>query len=143
MIVGDRILVRSVGGVRTTRNNTAPSDRWFEGHVHKVEQLLVGLVFDPSFHALPNARFDVRFKLSRLPLRRMHQALETSFLEPRVLFPSAAIVRSLGMAEPRERDMREMRPYERMIGENHPQWLAVVAITKLRPGTVPFVVFGP
>ncbi|KAG9024583.1 hypothetical protein FRB95_011337 [Tulasnella sp. JGI-2019a] len=139
VIVGDKIIVRPVGRV----SNNAGDGRWFEGYVHRVEQLQVALVFNPSFHAIRNQRFDVRFRLSRLPLRRMHQALETSCLEPRLLFPSPPIVDALRMRRPTATETSRLAPFDRLVAQNAPQWLAVSAIANLKPGAVPFVVFGP
>lgn len=139
VIVGDKIIVRPVGRVS---NNTGDG-KWFEGYVHKVEQTRVALVFHPSFRAIRNQRFDVSFRLSRLPLRRMHQALETSCLEARLLFPSPSIVEALKMRKPSAVECRDLSPFDRKIADNAPQWLAVCAIARLRPGAVPFVVFGP
>ncbi|KAG8870410.1 hypothetical protein FRB97_009799 [Tulasnella sp. 331] len=139
VIVGDKIIVRPVGRV----SNNVGDGKWFEGYVHKVEQTRVALVFHPSFRAIKGQRFDVRFRLSRLPLRRMHQALETSCLEPRLLFPNPSIVGALRMKRPTTMETRVIQPFDRKIAENAPQWLAVCSIANLRPGAVPFVVFGP
>ncbi|KAG9000495.1 hypothetical protein FRB93_012700 [Tulasnella sp. JGI-2019a] len=109
----------------------------------RVEQVQVALVFNPSFHAIRNQHFDIRFRLNRTPIRRMHQALETSCLEPRLLFPTPQIVQTLRMKKPSTGDMAGLAPFDRKIAQNAPQWLAVGAIAKLRPGAVPFVVFGP
>ncbi|KAG8853053.1 hypothetical protein FRB96_008431 [Tulasnella sp. 330] len=139
VIVGDKIIVRPVGRV----SNNIGDGKWFEGYVHKVEKTRVALVFHPSFRAIRGQRFDVRFRLSRLPLRRMHQALETNCLEPRLLFPNPSIVETLRMRRPTVMETRVIQPFDKKIAENAPQWLAVCSIANLRPGAVPFVVFGP
>ncbi len=78
-LLGDSILVQE---------QNASDTRWFEGHVHVVHQAEVGLCFHSSFGRYNEGRrFHVRFKLSRIPLRRQHQAMDTVFMEDRVLFP--------------------------------------------------------
>ncbi|KAG8917571.1 hypothetical protein FRC00_013438, partial [Tulasnella sp. 408] len=64
VIVGDRIKVR---------NHKQRTEHWFRGFVHVVEQLQVGLKFAPSFNSFRGQKYDVRFELNRLTLRRMHQ----------------------------------------------------------------------
>lgn len=99
----------------------------------------VGLCFHGSFRWNPTARYTVRFKLNRIPLRRQHQALDAAFHPGRLLFPTDA-------------DLQDSRPspatiqphiYNRLIVGNEAQLQAVASIAHQRPGAAPFVIFGP
>jgi len=129
---GDRILVQEEGA-----NNT----RWYEGHVHVVRQAEVGLRFHGSFDRNGDGRrFHVRFKLSRIPVRRQHQAMDSAYAEDRVLFPSNS---HLFVGRIRTRADISIKLYNPLIARNEPQQQAVVSIITLPPGSPPFVVFGP
>ena len=133
VIVGDRILVQIKG--------SKSSGRWFEGHVHRVRLNDVDLKFHSSFNSYRGQKYNVRFKLGRLPLRRMHQALGTAFTSDRVLFPSEA--HTLSRVPPTRVEMGKIRVVNRLIETNPPQLLAVTSILHMPEGSVPFVVFGP
>lgn len=128
-MTGDSVLVQP---------SEVANGKWFEGYVHVVEQLEVGLRFGHSFGRQdPNQRYNVRFRLNRLPLRRQHQALLSEFREDRVLFPTQAHAQA-------------GRPFEYMgliynplIEDNPPQLLAINSIVSQPPGSTPFIVFGP
>ncbi|THH30849.1 hypothetical protein EUX98_g3344 [Antrodiella citrinella] len=132
VLIGDRILVQRVG---------AEKGHWYEGHVHFVRQVSVGLRFHESFRGhLPAHKYNVRFKLNRIPLRRQHEALSSAFNSPHILFPKAGnvLMRTAGPTG-------TIRPhiYNRLIADNAPQLQAVASICQLPPGSAPFVVFGP
>lgn len=114
--------------------------RWFEGHVHLVRQVEVGLCFHGSFPYDGNRRYHVRFKLNRIPLMRQHQALDTAFDPDRVLFPS---LQHLVPAAPPS--TVAVRPYihNRLIAQNAAQLQAVASIAAKPMGSAPFVIFGP
>ncbi|KAF7348608.1 Rna helicase [Mycena venus] len=131
VLVGDRILVQK-------HNST--SGHWFEGGVHFVRKEEVGLRFNASFRASPADRFNVRFKLSRYPLRRQHQALDTVYAEERVLFPLSVHVPTIPYPTQTSAQLKVFNP---LIATNAPQLQAVVSIVKRPPGSVPFVIFGP
>lgn len=123
------------------RNHGSTSKHWFAGYVHKVQLLSVGLKFSQHFNSFRGQMYDIRFCLGRLPIRRMHQALDSPFSPPRLLFPfEAHIIRK---RKPSENDIRLLNPINRLIGDNEMQKLAVTAIRNLEPGSPPFVVFGP
>ena len=131
-MAGDRILVQAQG---------ITDGRWFEGHVHVVEKAEVGLCFHTSFgRHNEGRRFHVRFKLSRIPLRRQHQAMDAAFVEDRVLFPLVS-----HLAPGRLQTSRDVRLnlYNGLLAQNAPQVQAVVSIVSLPPGSPPFIVFGP
>ncbi|KAK1226913.1 hypothetical protein PQX77_010082 [Marasmius sp. AFHP31] len=129
VLVGDRILVQ--------RNGSAQG-HWFEGGVHVVRREEVGMKFHRSFIANPSDRFLVRFKLNRYPVRREHQALDTAFVQERVLFPGpehlrrGAIPRGTGV-----------RTYNSTIATNPRQLQAVISLARAPVGSIPFVIFGP
>ncbi|KAH6905317.1 RNA helicase [Coprinopsis sp. MPI-PUGE-AT-0042] len=129
VLVGDRILVQKVD---------APTGHWFEGHVHIVRRDQVGLCFHTSFAGWTRLqRYNIRFKLNRIVLRRQHQALDSAFEEDRVLFPLQQHV--LPMPYRRIR----LVYFNSLISGNEPQVRAVSNIVHLPPGSPPFVVFGP
>jgi helicase MOV-10 len=133
VIVGDRIFVQNKGSKST--------GRWFEGYVHRVRQNDVDLKFHSSFNSYRGQKYNIRFKLGRLPLRRMHQALGTAFTSDRMLFPDEThIVRRV---VPTRVEMEKVRTVNRLIETNPPQLLAVASIMHMPEGSVPFVVFGP
>ncbi|KAJ3508690.1 hypothetical protein NLJ89_g5619 [Agrocybe chaxingu] len=132
VLVGDQILVQEQG---------ATDGRWFEGHVHVVRQAEVGLRFHGSFGRYSEGRrFHVRFKLNRIPVRRQHQAMDTIFIEDRVLFP---LGRHLSSGPVKTKADVPLRLYNKLIANNQPQLQAVISAVSLAPGSPPFVVFGP
>jgi helicase MOV-10 len=122
--------------VRPHNPSASNNTTWYIGYVHAVRQAEVGLRFAPRFLPPSNTRFDVRFCLNRIPLLRMHQALATAFLEPRVLFPDPT-------HEKRKRAIADVRVINSLIRENPPQMLAIKSIMSLPGGSPPFVIFGP
>lgn len=127
---GDRFLVQEEG---------ATDGRWFEGHVHVLRQAEVGLCFHSSFARYDEGRkFQVRFKLNRIPTRRQHQAMDTVFAEERVLFPTIEHL-------PQKRPISNgpMKLFNSLISTNPRQLQAVASIVHSSPGSLPFVVFGP
>jgi len=131
VIPGDRILVQKHGAVE---------GHWYEGHVHFVQQASVELRFNKSFHGWSaQQRYNVRFKLNRIPMRRQHQALDTAFAFDKVLFPQRAhilpFVSRLGVIP--------INPTNPLIATNPPQLQAVASIVLQQPGSAPFIVFGP
>jgi helicase MOV-10 len=123
---GDKILVQKHG---------AESGHWFEGYVHVVRRDEVGLRFHSSFEGSQARQYNVRFNLSRYPLRRQHQALATAFSHPRILFPD-----SVALPKPGAPDITPVNP---LIAKNPPQLRAVSLIVGMEPSSVPFVIFGP
>jgi len=119
----------------------ATDGRWFEGHVHVLRQTEVGLQFHRLFRAYdPGRRFHVRFKLNRIPVRRQHQAMDAVFTEDRVLFPLTTHLP--GGKHPFSSDAA-LKVFNPLISSNAPQLQAVVSVVAQRPGSQPFVVFGP
>ncbi|KAK0204297.1 P-loop containing nucleoside triphosphate hydrolase protein [Desarmillaria ectypa] len=127
VLIGDNILVRK---------KDAPEGHWFSGGVHNVMLETVGLRFSPKFQVSKTDRFHIRFKLNRIPLRRQHQALETAFAPGRLLLPLATHILQPSPAVP----WSAINP---LIDTNARQRQAVDCIIRRRPGTVPFVIFGP
>ncbi|KAI0075957.1 P-loop containing nucleoside triphosphate hydrolase protein [Panus rudis PR-1116 ss-1] len=135
VVVGDCIYVQRHG---------SDKGHWFEGHVHFVRLLEVGLRFHESFTGhVPTSRYNIRFKLNRLPLRRQHEVLMNAFNAKRLLFPMERNI--LLHQPPSEAQIASFQRfiYNPLIAGNDRQMLAVVSITSLPPGSPPFVVFGP
>ncbi|RXW14391.1 hypothetical protein EST38_g11467 [Candolleomyces aberdarensis] len=129
VLVGDRMLVQ--------RQGIGASGHWYEGHVHVVRQNEVGLVFHSSFGGwTASQKYNVRFKLNRIVLRRQHQALDSAFEEERVLFPTQAHVEDVAIT-------RRILFINSLIAGNPRQREAVQTIVHQQPGSPPFVVFGP
>ncbi|CAL1708616.1 unnamed protein product [Somion occarium] len=133
VIIGDRILVKRHGWEK---------GKWFEGHVHFVRLLAVGLRFHESFPGHTSAaRYNIRFKLNRLPLRRQHEALSSAFSPSRLLFPGTRNVPVKNIPAVTE-ELRDWI-YNKLIAGNAEQLQAVASIIQLPPGHAPFVIFGP
>lgn len=115
--------------------------RWFEGHVHIVRETEVALRFHGSFRAYaPGRQFHVRFRLNRIPVQRQHQAIDAVFTEDRLLFP---FVKHLPSGEPPSASRSALKVYNTLISSNEHQLQAVVSVVAQRPGSLPFVIFGP
>ncbi|KZV82088.1 P-loop containing nucleoside triphosphate hydrolase protein [Exidia glandulosa HHB12029] len=127
VIVGDSIRARASG----------TKDRWFQGRVFAVLLDEVKVKFHGSFDEAIAANADVQFELNRLPLRRMHQAIDVQLPSTRILFPAEAHIQGTG-------DPGSLpQPCNRKIAGNEQQLHAVARITNMPPGSPPFVVFGP
>ncbi|KAA1476103.1 P-loop containing nucleoside triphosphate hydrolase protein [Dentipellis sp. KUC8613] len=130
VLIGDRIIVQ---------RGEDQSGKWFEGHVHAVDQLEVHLRFHGSFpKPAPTQRFHVRFKLNRIPLRRQHQAMDTSFMSDRILFPNESHTGTVG-----DNDNVPITPYNELIATNLPQSRAVRIGVDLPAGAPPLLIYGP
>jgi len=129
-MAGDRILVQPHG---------APEGHWFEGYVHIVREKEVGLRFNKSFKT--SQLYHVRFKLCRINFRRQHNALDENFHEDRILFPN--VTHSSALSRERGASKGKSRYYDHNIATNPQQELAIRSITRLPPGSPPFVLFGP
>ncbi|KAI9508245.1 RNA helicase [Russula earlei] len=130
VIIGDIIVVKISG---------AGDDKWYEGHVHYVHEAEVGLRFHRSFSNHATQRFDVRFRLNRVPLRRQLQALYATHHAAHLLFPkstdvgvSNAILSGLSIPL-----------YDQKIANNARQLQAIKFILALPSGSAPFIIFGP
>jgi helicase MOV-10 len=132
IILGDRILVKPKG-----------MDKWYEGYVHVIEREEVGLRFNRAFDFYAGQKYHVRFKLNRISLRRMHQAMDTVYNVSRIFFPAPTDARSKNLRAATPAEQRQLVLVNRNIGENPPQLKAVAAIVRLPPGSPPFVIFGP
>ncbi|KAF9228744.1 RNA helicase [Gyrodon lividus] len=130
VLVGDRILVHKHG---------APEGQWFDGCVHVVRRVEVGLRFHCSFKGWTrDQKYHIRFKLNRIPLQRQHQALDAAFSPERIFFPTRAHIKAAdnggGVV---------VQPCNPLIAKNPAQLLAVTSILRLPRGSPPFVLFGP
>ena len=128
---GDQIFVRS---------SSDPQEREFEGFVHQIQERCVLLGFGGPFRQLHvrNMRFDVRFTLSRYPLKNMHRAVSLANDNIlRTLFPTVEMLPATQTALP------NIRCYNQLIERNEKQLMAVKHIVAGSAGPVPYVVFGP
>lgn len=137
VLVGDYILVSHSDSAVPLADRT-----WYEGRVHDVRMNDVVLAFSDDFSTYRGTKFDVRFKLNRLPFRRMHHALMNRMNPGRILFPAREHVAGAKRVTQAQRD-RVPALYNRQLKEDEEQFEAVTAILNLKPGSVPFVVFGP
>ncbi|KAF8970450.1 P-loop containing nucleoside triphosphate hydrolase protein [Flammula alnicola] len=136
VLVGDFILVS-----HSESSDTVNTRTWHEGRVHKVYEKHVSLHFGSDFSTYRGTKFDVRFVLNRLPYRRMYQALVNKFDPIRFLFPGPEHIRGAERV-PLDKIV-ELVPFYRPLGEDEEQMETVAAIVNQKPGSVPFVVFGP
>jgi helicase MOV-10 len=128
---GDRILLQK---------RDAPRGHWYEGAVHVVRRDEVGLRFNTSFGGWSDKQqYNVHFKLNRYPLRRQHQALSVPVSPERLLFPNKSHLRGPNNGAPNVR----LRFFNTLLEKNLPQVQAVTSVVRLKPGAVPFAVFGP
>lgn len=72
-------------------------------------------------------------------MRRQHQALDTAFVQDRLLLPRIA---KISMPPKPSADPR-IRCFNKNIETNTAQLQAVRSIIQQPPGSLPFVVFGP
>ena len=124
---GDKILVK------------LPSDsRDYEGFVHEIQEQRVMISFGPQFQSnfVRNMRFDVRFTLSRFPLRNMHRAVCLAGSSVGRLFPDQAQLSP-------HFTLPEVRCFNRNIEGNPQQLSAVKHILASSSGSCPYLVFGP
>ncbi|KAG7085878.1 hypothetical protein E1B28_003411 [Marasmius oreades] len=129
VLVGDKILVQPHG---------APTGIWFEGGVHTIREIEVGMKFNKKFAPKPTDLFSVRFKLNRSSVRRQHQALDWKVVQERVLFPDPEHLGSGGIPQGLPRST-----FNPVIANNPRQLQAVTSILHAPAGSVPFVLFGP
>ena len=94
-----------------------------------------------AFSTYRGTVFDVRFKLNRLPYRRMHQALTNGNDQSRFLFPNNEHVRDLRPVGASA--IARITPINRLVGTDEEQLETVATILNRPAGSVPFVVFGP
>ncbi|EKM56518.1 uncharacterized protein PHACADRAFT_160043 [Phanerochaete carnosa HHB-10118-sp] len=132
VIVGDLIMVKHSGD---------ETDTWYEGCVHQISGFSVRLRFNDKFNAYRGAKVDVKFLLNRLPDRRMHQAVSSSFNPPRLLFPRSEHTRYL--RRPSDCEMESIALVDRALSKNREQLETIAAVVNRPPGSVPFIVFGP
>ncbi|KAI1789429.1 P-loop containing nucleoside triphosphate hydrolase protein [Ganoderma leucocontextum] len=131
VMIGDVIKVQAADGA---------DERTYEGFVHDVYMGTIRVSFHGSFKG-DGRRYNVSFQLNRIPLRRQHQALNSSPPNPqRLLFPIPGHQGLERALEPNEQLITLFNP---LIGTNPAQLLAVKSILRLRLKSAPFVLFGP
>ncbi|KAG1887596.1 P-loop containing nucleoside triphosphate hydrolase protein [Suillus subluteus] len=79
----------------------------------------------------PQQRYNTRFKLNRIPMRRQHQALDTAFASDKFLFPQKAHISPLASRP----DVGPIVPFNPLIATNPPQLQAVTSILLRQQGS--------
>ena len=130
MIIGDSILVRESGD----------EGSWHQGFVYDIRDETVNVRFNKQFIGIKGQKYDVVFQLNRLVFRRMHQAMTCNEGSSWIAFPTSQ--RPSGEPIGNLVD-GTLSLYKRQIQDNPAQLQAVTAITRLPPGGIPFIVYGP
>ncbi|KAI0777345.1 P-loop containing nucleoside triphosphate hydrolase protein [Trametes elegans] len=144
-----RLYTLPVPGLSEKRPSVVPGDtisaqigtngQTHRGYVHQVRRDDIRVAFHSSFKG--TASYNVQFKYNRTPIKRQHQALLASSTSSlRLLFPSPGhegLTQAIGASQ------YPLTLFNSLIGKNAPQLQAVKTILRLRPGSAPFVVFGP
>ena len=131
---GDKICLKQQG---------ARGAKEYEGHVSEIREDKVEMLFHEKFvnSYVKGIKFDVRFTISRFPMRNMHRAVElasdTSAPLLSLLFPESRQLVPPSAALP------NIRCKNRAIEENSEQLTAVQHIVAGSSGTAPYLVFGP
>ncbi|KAG8929264.1 hypothetical protein FRC01_004611 [Tulasnella sp. 417] len=116
-------------------------DQWFEGRVHAVREREVGLRFHARFAYRQGELCEARFTVPRIPLRRMHLAINSEFCPDKVLFPDSTHIK--GLRRPSSQVMQQINTFNPLVASNSAQLEAVAAIVNRPAGAVPFVIWGP
>ena len=130
------VILHDLIEVRVMNN---PSGPWFEGTVQRVTETRVYLKFDRTFarQHISGMRYEVHFKLNRSPLRRMHQGINASLVDARLIYPSVEHVHGYlpNISTPVW--------YNRDIGNNQAQQMAVLMVLRALGDSVPLLIHGP
>ena len=113
------------------------------GQAH-VAVLKISLRLPTDFNLEPGAQLILRFRVSRVMLRRQYHALaslSTRTLPGRVLFPSVADIGSMQRLSRVEIDNLDLA--NESIRDDVQQLRTVVSILEQPQGSVPFIIFGP
>lgn len=123
------------------------SDHQYEGRIHNIEsqfrrnftEFILTLGMPQTFNIYRNANFNVRFKLNRMPLRRMHAAVSSTYKPERLLFPKRNNVIT-GPQLPAD----ALEPmFNHRIADDPQQLQTVSSIVRQSPGSAPFIIYGP
>ncbi|THH07161.1 hypothetical protein EW145_g3579 [Phellinidium pouzarii] len=132
LVVGDTMLFQ----------HTDSSDKmWYQGVIHEIVgeyKSTFKLRFDSSsgFSTYRGKRFDVQFVLNRIPFKRAHQAVTSSFSSRRLLFPDVNDKKLSSVSG------EELAFFKRCIGENPAQKDVVEAVLSMVPGCSPLIIYG-
>ncbi|KAH7327648.1 P-loop containing nucleoside triphosphate hydrolase protein [Rhizoctonia solani] len=121
--------------------HSKPDDIWFRGIVRKVEGLTVLISFHGSFPHTPTEKYDVQFLINPVTFMRMKKALAVGQKRSNVLFPTTEDMQPMSNAA--QNPEQDIVLYNRILGANLEQRNAVTQVTRLPPGSPPFIVFGP
>ncbi|KAJ8952961.1 hypothetical protein NQ318_006578 [Aromia moschata] len=136
VIVGDMI------DIRVHDDHTA-----YRGVIRRVNDKTVDIAYLDKelmefIQGNPTIELDVRFIMGRLPLERMHQAVDRTFVNQMVpcLFPNEDLVRR---RVPQPFTILDPEFFNRKITTNREQKTAVVKILNDTAMGYPYIVFGP
>ncbi|EUC55593.1 RNA helicase, putative, partial [Rhizoctonia solani AG-3 Rhs1AP] len=101
-----------------------------------------GLAENRDFPYSSEERYDVQFVLNPVPFMRMIQAVNVKEKRSNILFPTTEDMEK--MANTAENiEEQDIVLYNPILGSNIEQRNAVAQVTRLPPGSPPFIVFGP
>jgi helicase MOV-10 len=145
MIFKDKAPKVTVGDFLMVRHSEADErEKWHHGCVHEVPSNLsyIRVRFSDDFNTYNKDKFDIRFVLNRLPLRRAHFALRER-LQERLLFPTEAHL--LLKQHPSRIDKQAIitKLNNKQITKDPEQLDAITSIVRAPPGSPPFLIFGP
>ena len=128
VLYGDHVIATKKGGKKQS----------YQGYVHKVQLEDVLLMFDPQFHKdyINNEPVDISFCVSRVPIRRMHCALQTLRTPSNILFPDESNLSIASSVSPLTNGL-----YNKILNEE--QVTAVTNIAMSPTTAVPYIIFGP
>jgi helicase MOV-10 len=112
-------------------------DPLYGGHVVDIKLSSVIVRLHETFTGLPQERWDIRFMVNRLLFRRMHDSINKTDRNERILFPSTRHQKGYNAVP------QSSFRLDRRIASNPRQSLAVQQIAMQDPGSIPFVIFGP
>eukprot|EP00090_Calanus_glacialis_P008453 TRINITY_DN16803_c0_g1_i1.p1 TRINITY_DN16803_c0_g1~~TRINITY_DN16803_c0_g1_i1.p1 ORF type:complete len:987 (-),score=378.79 TRINITY_DN16803_c0_g1_i1:278-3136(-) len=145
-----KLFVLEVPGLEENRPSVMKGDKIFvfshsdnkeyEGFVHLIQEEKVLLGFSDKLNRVfvPGMKFDVRFTVSRFPLRNMHRAVVLSKTSGilSTLFPNTVLLAD-------NPTLPTIMCYDRKIETNPEQFSAVKHIVGGTSGRCPYLVFGP
>ncbi|KAH9930501.1 P-loop containing nucleoside triphosphate hydrolase protein [Epithele typhae] len=132
VVFGDTVLAQ-----RNDRSN----GRTYKGFVHGIQLDHIRVSFHSSFD--DTARYNIRFEFNRITICRQHQALTApSVSSERLLFP---LLGDQGVPNTMtdEQLQSPIATFNPLISTNVAQLQAIKSIVRLKPGSAPFIIFGP
>ncbi|TFY69327.1 hypothetical protein EVG20_g3186 [Dentipellis fragilis] len=127
-------------------------DKSYEGRIHarverynpvtKFNEAIFDVRLPEEFSMQYGSIYKLRFKLNRIPLRRMHHALDEQCHLSRLLFPTGNDVPILPRIKVEWAQLIS-KLYNKAISGDSKQLQAVLEVLQRPRGNVPFIIFGP